>query len=94
MDHLAEVGVGAIVALLIIKEVLGFLKTRRSGDGRCPECFRLVQDLHKMHSVKDQDGVPVWYVRRSMETAIDKLAENIQTQTLILQKLTDKLDTR
>ena len=46
-----------------------------------------VDDLHVWHKKTDDDGVPVWYVRRSLEQAIGKLAENIGTQTQVLQSL-------
>ena len=45
-----------------------------------------IGDLHRWHDVRDNEGIPVWYVRRSLESAIlkltdavDRLAAKIQT---------------
>ncbi len=38
-------------------------------------------DLHTWHSQRDSDGVFIWYVRRSLEDAINKLADNVNAQT-------------
>ncbi len=36
-----------------------------------------VDDLWDWHAVKDDDGVPLWYVRRSLETSINNLEKSI-----------------
>jgi len=46
------------------------------------------QEMHQWHNVKDHDGVPVWYVRRSLEDAIIKLAATIDKQTEFFSALT------
>lgn len=96
---LAQVGGGGLLAFLIIREVLRFLTKRRVNDKhiknsvicRDSESFvelkRQVNDLHKWHDMSDSDGVKIWYVRRSLEDAIEKLATNIGTQTRVLQDL-------
>jgi len=38
-----------------------------------------VDDLWEWHSIKDPDGVPVWYVRRSIEENIHNLSKEIKT---------------
>ena len=40
-----------------------------------------VDDLYKWHDQRDSDGAFAWYVRKSLETAINKLADNIEKQT-------------
>lgn len=56
-------------------------QTEEKIDNKLNDMAVQIRDLHDWHSKTDQDGVPVWYVRRSLEEAIDKLAENIQKQT-------------
>ena len=46
-----------------------------------------LDDLYKWHDIVDGDGVRVWYVRKSLEEAIIKLADNIAVQTNILRDL-------
>jgi chromosome segregation ATPase len=36
-----------------------------------------VEDLWDWHSVKDEEGVPIWYVRRSLEVSITNLEKAI-----------------
>ena len=64
--------------------------------------------LKDIHDHKDQDGVPVWYVRQSLEIRIEKLTDAIELMTdavmemqnqsfqsaKLLEKLTDKIDTK
>jgi len=38
----------------------------------------LVKDLWDWHSVKDADGVPIWYVKRSLEDRIQILSDNMK----------------
>jgi len=45
---------------------------------------RQVCDLYNWHDKEDEDGVKVWYVRRSLEEAIKQLADNIAAQTDLL----------
>jgi len=48
---------------------------------------RHTSDLLKMHEVKDADGVPIWYYRRSMEDAIDRLGITIDKQTTVMNEM-------
>lgn len=82
-DDLRGLGVGAIVALLILKEVFAFLK----GRGQNGAWKRQIADLWDWHNRTDSEGVKIWYVRQGLENAIVKLADNIERQTEILQKL-------
>ena len=45
------------------------------------------QDLWDWHNVNDQEGVKLWYVRRSLEDAIKDLSEAIQIQTNVLREI-------
>ena len=39
---------------------------------------RQIGELHKWHDVRDTDNVPVWYVRRSLETVMADLAAAVR----------------
>ncbi len=40
-----------------------------------------IKDLHEWHSVVDKDGVKIWYVRSSLESAVSDMTKAIQTMT-------------
>lgn len=44
-------------------------------------------ELHEWHDHSDADGVKVWYVRRSLEDAINRLADNVAKQTEVFSAL-------
>lgn len=44
-------------------------------------------DLHQWHAKEDDDGVKIWYVRRSLEDAMMKLAESMDRQTQVLAEV-------
>lgn len=48
---------------------------------------RKIDDLHVWHDVKDIDGGFIWYVKSSLENAIIKLADNVETQTIMLRDM-------
>jgi len=87
----------ALLCLLVIREVLGFLKAKKleaaeptSGltDDQCEK----LTDLWRWHNKMDEDGVPIWYVRKSLEKVLETMAENLKIQTEILRKMETKLD--
>ena len=92
--EITEISLGGAVALLILREVFGFLLKRKN------DAFSIVRetdntvllqkitDLWNWHNVRGTDNVPVWYFRSSLDDAMDKLAESIDNQTLALQKIT------
>lgn len=48
---------------------------------------RQIDELHEWHDKEDPvDGVKVWYVRRSLEKAIEQLANNLAQQTKVFQE--------
>jgi hypothetical protein len=95
-ESLLEGCIIAIVCVLVIKEVFAFIKTRKnhtfSKEDWCKVATQ-VSDLHRQHSVLDQDGVPVWYVRKSLEASIERLADNIERQTQALRDLSGLIKT-
>jgi len=53
-----------------------------------------ISDLHEWHDKSDQDGVKVWYVRQSLETALRDnaqavmaIAKNSELQTRLLEEM-------
>ena len=98
-----------IFAWLVIKEILKYVggKTdrrklageediNRDTKKKIDQIYTWTERLHEMHDKTDEDGVPVWYVRRSLEKSIEKLADNIDKQTdvfkLLIDKITAKVD--
>jgi len=78
------------IDLRLIATQIGDLHERH---GAGSEIARQIDDLHKWHDVQDNEGVKIWYVRRSLEDAIVKLADNIDAQTKVFLKMDRRLDT-
>ncbi|PIR17593.1 MAG: hypothetical protein COV46_03540 [Deltaproteobacteria bacterium CG11_big_fil_rev_8_21_14_0_20_49_13] len=94
MNTVTELGVGGIFAVLVIREVLNFLRIRKNGgypDRKFSEMYNWVEDLWNWHNVTDNDGVKIWYVRRSLEDAIRKLSDNIDVQTKAFQEMVNEM---
>lgn len=96
---LLQLGVGGIFAILILKTVFDFLTKKKdekkNGNGNGLSTVKValqIKDLWDWHNISDEDGVKLWYFRRSLEPAVHKLAENIESQTRILQMLADRLE--
>lgn len=59
--------------------------------------LQLTRTMYDWHDISDEDGVKVWYVRRSLEEALQEnvrainiLAKNSETQTRLLQELIEQ----
>lgn len=48
---------------------------------------RYAGELHRWHDKEDEDGVKVWYVRQSLERAIERLADAASSQTKLLEEI-------
>lgn len=81
MGSFTDLGVGGIIVILVLKEVFTFLKFKKNG------WQEQISDLHKWHNQRDRDGVPVWYVRHSLEDSINRLSKNIAIQNDLLKEL-------
>jgi archaellum component FlaC len=55
--------------------------------------LRQTTELHEWHKVADEDGVKVWYVRRSLEKAVDRLADAVETANTLGQEQVRLLQT-
>ena len=67
-----------------MKSVLIEFKKRNE---RADKIYDKVAWLYEIHHKFDDDGVPIWYVRKSVDKAIEKLADNIETQTKIMSRI-------
>ena len=87
---LIELGGGAAIAYVFIKLILDFLKAilpkKASPDSldvatllsikeNSYRILELVKKIHEMHDLKDEDGVYVWYVKKSVADSIHRLGD-------------------
>jgi len=107
-ELLLQLGVGGIFAILVLKEVFGFLGKYKGGNhkanierriGGVHERMWKVDKLYDWHNAQDEEGVPIWYVRKSLEQAIknlsssiDVLHESIREQNLLINKMIEKFE--
>jgi hypothetical protein len=82
------VAVFTLLVLFAADKAMGLLKSRGVD---LLKMARQIEHLEEMHAKTDEDGVPVWYVRRSLEKAVTDLNEAIRHQTELLQALTQEL---
>jgi len=94
MEAFSQLGIGGIFAILVIREVMTFLKTKN--ETKAPESgvlsickdtlekiLRMQKDLHEWHK-PDQNGEQSWKGHR--------LAEAIERNTTVMEKLVPILD--
>ena len=82
-DLILQLGAGGMVAVVILRVVFDFIAKIRPVQ-QSPEMTKMmsqVAGLYRMHDITDEDGVPVWYVRRSLEAAIEGLVTTIDTMS-------------
>jgi prefoldin subunit 5 len=46
-----------------------------------------MDEIHQWHNVQDEDGVKIWYVRRSFYESIERHNEELHKLTAILTEL-------
>ncbi len=98
---LTQLGVGGILIFLFMKQMFEYLKSRddKKKNGNRSEAtgdiFALLRnieaqtrDLHNWHDAKDEDQVFVWYVRKSLERQIEKLAGAVEKMSAASEKQT------
>jgi hypothetical protein len=96
MENLGDIGIGVVAAVLILREVFSFLKSQKltaiAGDDPHDrieaDLATLVASTGQMAAMMlktDDGGTPLVYTPRSLTTAIDQLAKNID-------RLTDKVE--
>lgn len=76
-------------------------EARESYDKVLVDMAKSVQDLYNMHNVKDAEGVPIWYVRKSLEDSVVSLItvvgdlkdafQEFSTETRLTREIMQKL---
>ena len=63
------------------------------------ECKPSLEAIHKdtsrlydMHNIRDDDGMPIWYNKRSLENRIIGLADTLEGQTHSIDRLCNLLE--
>lgn len=97
---IAQLGAGGVLAILIVKMVLDYLR-KRGGDvaGHCEICLngwqetrQQVSDLHDWHSREDGDGVRLIYRSRQADRAMERIADAMDRQSALLEKISGRVD--
>lgn len=87
-------GVGVVVTLQMIQIGIPLIVRRMdaSNGSAAIKMQQQVRDLHVWHSPEDNDGIKRWYFPRGLIESIDKLSDNIEKQTVILNSLKERFD--
>jgi hypothetical protein len=94
---LTEVLGGAIVVVIILQMVFAFLSKRASSEREeglksvLADIDRRVDELHRWHDRDDEEGVKIWYVRKSLEDAVTRLADVIDQQGGLFRELVSEM---
>ena len=88
MENLDVIAVVGMAAVVVGDRILGQLKARGVD---LQKLARQQEDLWQWHAREDDEGVKVWYVRRSLEDAIKELSLSIRTQTEVMSQLASKV---
>lgn len=78
-----------VVGIIFVDRTISLLKSRGID---LQKLSKQIQELHDWHNVNDVEGVKIWYVRRSLEDAIVKLADNIEAETRLLDRIDRRLE--
>ncbi len=90
---IADLSVGGIFSLLVIDRVFKFIKDRKVDEADDEQgklllsLSREVHELHQWHDRRDADGVPVWYVRTSLERAVADLTKKVDRLGTVIDAL-------
>lgn len=102
MENLAflkEFGIAGMIIIAVgylVEKVLQYRSKPTESQARDDYRKRLdemadqVKQLYDWHDRMDDDGVPVWYVRKSLENAIAELVVAINKQSQLLQRWIDR----
>jgi len=53
--------------------------------------MKQTNELHKMHDVKTQNGVPVWYVDQNLSASLEKLADALHGNTVVMERVAERM---
>ena len=83
-----DFSIAGLFTYFAIKEVINLVKIMRGGQGNTEQKMeRQIADLWDWHNVRGRDGVPIWYIRESLETTLEKLTEVIAANTETLKDI-------
>lgn len=96
----AEIG-GIVAFSMAVVELIKFLVSKvisaqqksaatdraKATEEKLVKISKQVDELHAWHDIVDDEGVKIWYVRRSLEEAISKLHTSIDKQTEVLANM-------
>lgn len=82
-----QIGVVGLFIMVVLREVFNFVGRNKRNCFDYARIERQIAELHEWHAKTDDEGVKIWYVRRSLETAINKLATNIETMANIFHTM-------
>ena len=95
---LTQLGGAGLLVLILLREIFGFLKNKGVRNGyeehqdKISQIYEWQKDLYRMHNVYDDDGVPKWYVKKSVESALESIAECLSMQTELLKKIEGRIN--
>lgn len=72
VDNIAAV---VIVGVVVLDKSISMLKSRGID---LQTMAKQIDSLDKLHAVTDQDGVPIWYFRRSLDEILLKLVQYLE----------------
>lgn len=97
---LTQIGIGGTFALIIIDKFVSLINVLKSSNreeklseqqqkaiNSIAEINIKINEMYKWHDVKDGNGNFIWYHNHSLEKAIEKLADVIDIQTQVMQKI-------
>ncbi len=96
MNDFGDIGVAGVLVMLVLREVFNFLKSSDAGEAevvakldrmeeQSAAMAASTQQMAALMLKTDDTGTPLVYTPRSLTSAIDTLAKNID-------RLTDKVD--
>jgi len=98
-------GIFALMLIKALTEMLKAAKSKNGNGSKTPEAPQVCKDikemtietldkvkgLHSMHNKTDSDGLPVWYMPRSMVKAQQEIAKTQEQTTIHLKSLADSV---
>jgi len=86
MEQLTLIGLVSLIVAVGIREFFGWLRQKnlqntetrlKAIEEHSKLAGKQIQDLHTWHDRFDEDGVPVWYIRSSLEKVVQQNAEAV-----------------
>jgi hypothetical protein len=76
LGNYGALGAFVLFAVLVIERIFAYFKGKGEREARS-QTKKMIEELHTWHDMRDEDGVPLWYVRKSLEAAITTLGTNL-----------------